>query len=283
MFEEFFRQSIELCRQAGLLEEGPVYVDSTLMRASASMDSLTKREEMVRPPPSIAEYLQRLGQEADGPEEHGSPDPGEDEGPTPPSKPVPPNQKLVSPEAGPQQGQSAVLGLFRWTPDSDAQHGITGSTMGNVHGSAGVAASADGCSPEPGQSCLPLRVVGKEERVAGSIREGAGHDPRSGRDLVRAYRGDEGPSPEEFYLIRPRKQCERARVRRLRWRRCRGSLRPDIWPRGNHPLLAIQQSVPHGPDRHFLLRGDDQLALHGVDGDPDGHRFEFPGLRYLGV
>ena len=44
VFEEFFRQSIELCRQAGLLEEGPVYVDSTLMRASASMDSLTKRE-----------------------------------------------------------------------------------------------------------------------------------------------------------------------------------------------------------------------------------------------
>ena len=96
VFEEFFRQSIELCRQAGLLEEGPVYVDSTLMRASASMDSLTKREEMVRPPPSIAEDLQRLDQEADGAEEHGSPDPGEDEGPTPPSKPVPLNQKLVS-------------------------------------------------------------------------------------------------------------------------------------------------------------------------------------------
>ena len=96
VFEEFFRQSIELCRQAGLLEEGPVYVDSTLMRASASMDSLTKREEMVRPPLSIAEDLQRLDQEADGAEEHGSPDPGEDEGPTPPSKPVPLNQKLVS-------------------------------------------------------------------------------------------------------------------------------------------------------------------------------------------
>ena len=80
VFEEFFRQSIELCRQAGLLEEGPVYVDSTLMRASASMDSLTKRKEMVRPPLSIAEYLQRLDQEADGAEEHGSPDPGEDEG-----------------------------------------------------------------------------------------------------------------------------------------------------------------------------------------------------------
>ncbi len=40
VFEEFFRQSIELCRQAGLLDEGPVYVDSTLIRAGASMDSL---------------------------------------------------------------------------------------------------------------------------------------------------------------------------------------------------------------------------------------------------
>ena len=70
--------------------------------------------------------------------------------------------------------------------------------MGDVHGSAGVDASADGCSPDPGQSCLPLRVVGKEERVARSIREGVGHDPRGGRDLVRAYRGDEGPSHEGF-------------------------------------------------------------------------------------
>ena len=44
VFEEFFRQSIELCRQAGLVEEGPVYVDSTLIGAGASMDSLTRRE-----------------------------------------------------------------------------------------------------------------------------------------------------------------------------------------------------------------------------------------------
>src|SRR5713101_5952750 len=43
VFEAFFRQSIELCRQAGLLEEGPVYVDSTLIRANASVDSLTPR------------------------------------------------------------------------------------------------------------------------------------------------------------------------------------------------------------------------------------------------
>jgi transposase len=63
VFEEFFRQSIELCRQAGLLEEGPVYVDSTLIRASASVDSLTQRAEVARPPLSVTEYLHRLDEE----------------------------------------------------------------------------------------------------------------------------------------------------------------------------------------------------------------------------
>jgi transposase len=62
VFEEFFRQSIELCRQAGLLEEGPVYVDSTLMRANASVDSLAQRPEVARPPLSVTEYLRRLDQ-----------------------------------------------------------------------------------------------------------------------------------------------------------------------------------------------------------------------------
>jgi hypothetical protein len=53
VFEEFFRQSIELCRQAGLLDEGPVYVDSTLIRAGASVDSLKRREDLVQPPLSV--------------------------------------------------------------------------------------------------------------------------------------------------------------------------------------------------------------------------------------
>ena len=94
VFEEFFRQSIELCRQAGLVEEGPVYVDSTLIGAGASMDSLTRREDLVQPPLSIAEYLQRLDQEAGEPEEEPRDDAGG--GPSPPGKPLPPNQKLVS-------------------------------------------------------------------------------------------------------------------------------------------------------------------------------------------
>ena len=73
VFEEFFRQSIELCRQAGLLDEGPVYVDSTLIRAGASLDSLRRREDICQPPLSVTEYLQRLDQEArDRPAERGA-------------------------------------------------------------------------------------------------------------------------------------------------------------------------------------------------------------------
>jgi transposase len=96
VFEEFFRQSIELCRKAGLLAEGAVYVDSTLIRAGASMDSLTRREDMIQPPLSIKEYLQRLDQEGAAFEEDAPPDSDSDGGPSPPGKPTPPNQRLVS-------------------------------------------------------------------------------------------------------------------------------------------------------------------------------------------
>jgi hypothetical protein len=52
------------------MEEGPVYVDSTLMRANASVDSLTPRAEVARPPLSVTEYLHRLDQdEATPPDE----------------------------------------------------------------------------------------------------------------------------------------------------------------------------------------------------------------------
>jgi transposase len=99
VFEAFFRQSIELCRQAGLMEEGPVYVDSTLIRAGASMDSLRRRDELAQPPLSVAEYLRRLDQESDGTPEDDPPSaPGPPTGSAPaqPSKPLRPNQELVS-------------------------------------------------------------------------------------------------------------------------------------------------------------------------------------------
>jgi transposase len=60
VFEHFFKHSIELCQKAGLLSEGPVYVDTTLIQAAASMDSLRERSEGVRPPLPIREYVKRL-------------------------------------------------------------------------------------------------------------------------------------------------------------------------------------------------------------------------------
>ena len=62
--EEFFRRSIDLCRAAGLVTEGPVYVERTRIRAGASVDSLSRREEPLQPPLSVTEYLHRLDQEA---------------------------------------------------------------------------------------------------------------------------------------------------------------------------------------------------------------------------
>jgi len=72
VFERFFQQSIEMCREAGLLSEGPVYVDTTLVQAAASMDSLVKRDEIIKPPLSIQEYVRRLYTE-NGPPQEGEP------------------------------------------------------------------------------------------------------------------------------------------------------------------------------------------------------------------
>ena len=65
VFEGFFRRSIDLCREAGLLEEGPVYVDSTLIQASAAVDLMVGRDERLQPPLSIEAYVQRLYREND--------------------------------------------------------------------------------------------------------------------------------------------------------------------------------------------------------------------------
>ncbi|MBF6615010.1 MAG: IS1182 family transposase [Chloroflexi bacterium] len=97
VFEEFFRQSIELCRQAGLLGEGPVYVDSTLIRAGASVDSLKRREDVVQPPLSVTEYLRRLEEENDLPaEEERAPDSEVSASVPGSSRALRPNQEFVS-------------------------------------------------------------------------------------------------------------------------------------------------------------------------------------------
>jgi transposase len=93
VFEEFFRQSIELCRQAGLLDEGPVYVDSTLIRAGASIDSLTRRAEVARPPLSVTEYLRRLDEEDADAE---APPPDVEPPPSRGGRPLRPNQERQS-------------------------------------------------------------------------------------------------------------------------------------------------------------------------------------------
>jgi transposase len=66
VFEEFFRRSITLCREAGLLSAGPVYVDSTLFQAAAAVESLVRREELT-PPLTVSEYLERLNKESEPP------------------------------------------------------------------------------------------------------------------------------------------------------------------------------------------------------------------------
>jgi Transposase domain (DUF772) len=96
VFEEFFRQSIELCGRAGLLEEGPVYVDSTLIRAGASMDSLTSRQDLIKPPLSITEYLRRLDEESNAPVAEPPRDSGDGLSPSGGSRRLPPNQALAS-------------------------------------------------------------------------------------------------------------------------------------------------------------------------------------------
>ena len=60
VFENFFKHSIELCQEAGLLPEGPVYVDTTLVQVAASKDSLQERGKSIRPPLPIHEYVHRL-------------------------------------------------------------------------------------------------------------------------------------------------------------------------------------------------------------------------------
>ena len=71
VFERFFQRSIEMCREAGLLAEGPVYVDSTLIQAAASLDSMARKGELAQPPLSVSEYVHRLYQENDAEPEDG--------------------------------------------------------------------------------------------------------------------------------------------------------------------------------------------------------------------
>jgi transposase len=63
VFEKFFEHSIQLCSQAGLLGEGPVYIEATQVGAAASLESLVKREEIVSPPLPVKDYIQKVYQD----------------------------------------------------------------------------------------------------------------------------------------------------------------------------------------------------------------------------
>jgi transposase len=102
VFESFFRRSIDLCREAGLLEEGPVYVDSTLIQASAAVDLMVRKEDRLQPPLSVEDYVQRLYTENDPAPEDEEPPPQPKAGPWlrrrrgSPSEYPRPNQELQS-------------------------------------------------------------------------------------------------------------------------------------------------------------------------------------------
>lgn len=107
VFETFFQRSIEMCREAGLLSEGPVYVDTTLVQAAASMDSLVERDESIKPPLSIREYVRRLYTENDPPPE---------EEPLPPSSQqsvsdtrVPPRYRKVRPDGHRRKANNELI------------------------------------------------------------------------------------------------------------------------------------------------------------------------------
>lgn len=92
VFEKFFERSIHICAEAGLLGEGPVYVDATHVGAAASLESLVQREETVSPPLSVKDYIQKVYKD--------NPEPQEEDGATS-LKSLPVDDK-TAPEYGPE-------------------------------------------------------------------------------------------------------------------------------------------------------------------------------------
>ena len=69
VFEKFFERSIQICAEAGLLSEGPVYVDATHVGAAASLESLVRREETVKPPLPVKDYIHKVYKDNPVPQE----------------------------------------------------------------------------------------------------------------------------------------------------------------------------------------------------------------------
>jgi len=69
VFEKFFERSIQIRAEAGLLSEGPVYVDATHVGAAASLESLVRREETVKPPLPVKDYIHKVYKDNPVPQE----------------------------------------------------------------------------------------------------------------------------------------------------------------------------------------------------------------------
>ena len=70
VFEKFFEQVLQQCLEADLVGGDQLFVDSTLMEANASVQSLVAREPVAGPGPSPKEYVQSVFRE--NPVEEGS-------------------------------------------------------------------------------------------------------------------------------------------------------------------------------------------------------------------
>ena len=64
VFDDFFTKTVDLCRAAGLVHGEATFIDSTLMRANASMSSLETTSQH-EPPLEPRQYVERLFAEND--------------------------------------------------------------------------------------------------------------------------------------------------------------------------------------------------------------------------
>jgi len=73
VYEQFFREVVRMCREAGLVEGDKVFLDATLVKANASLDSLVEREVCHRLKETPKEYLDRVWEEnpLEGPDDPG--------------------------------------------------------------------------------------------------------------------------------------------------------------------------------------------------------------------
>lgn len=64
VFEGFFKKVVQICDEEGLIEGRRIYVDSTLLKANASLDSLVSKSLYLELP-DAKEYVDRLFSEDD--------------------------------------------------------------------------------------------------------------------------------------------------------------------------------------------------------------------------